>query len=114
MNAAFGSLGRQAMNSSGQLTPTLARELKDMKRDPLRAALLAKSGVGSGSGTTASKSRKSGGEGRDVGSEVQAPAKGADGMYSWGSRAMPWEIAVAGQSFIQQHVRMQDVLTYIR
>lgn len=112
MNAAFGSLGREALASSGQLTPTLARELKEMRRDPLLAALLARSGAG---GSTGSKSRKSGGgKGGKSGEDVQPPARGPDGNYSWGSGAMPWEIAATGQQFIQRHVRMQDVLSYIR
>ena len=45
--------------------------------------------------------------------EAPEPAA-AGGNYSWGSPLMPWEIAANGQRFVQDHVRMQDVLMYIR
>lgn len=38
----------------------------------------------------------------------------AGGNYTWGSPLQPWEIAANGQKFVQDHVRMQDVLLYIR
>jgi hypothetical protein len=104
LNAAFGSrLGQQALASRGELTPTLALQLKRMRRDPLLSALL------DGAGVAAGRRRRRAGEQLPA-----APVPGAGGNYSWGSPLLPWEIAANGQRFVLQAVRMRDVLLYIR
>lgn len=122
MNAAFASpAGRAALPSTGQATPTLTKRLEQLRSDRKTAHLLGLDGSSANAAAAASLGR-AGAAG--VGSEAQAseataaaeqgPVVGLDGRYSWGSAQMPWQVAAAGQKFVQEHVRMEDALAYIR
>jgi hypothetical protein len=97
MNAMLDSRGRSQLDGSDELTPTLTKQLAAMRADRRLAKLLKPPGSGGG----------------DSGA-VKEPAPGAGGNFTWGSALMPWEIAANGQQFVQDHVRMQDALLYIR
>ena len=96
MNAMLDSRGRSQLDGSDKLTPTLTKQLAAMRADR-RLAKLVKTSSSGGSGGSAA---------------VKEPAAGAGGNFTWG--LMPWEIAANGQQFVQDHVRMQDALLYIR
>lgn len=122
MNAAFASpAGRAALPSTGQATPTLTKRLEQLRSDPKTAHLLGLDGSSASAAAAASLGRAgaAGAAAKAQASEADAVAEqglvaGADGRYSWGSAQMPWEVAAAGQKFVQEHVRMEDALVYIR
>lgn len=101
MNAAFASRSPAPAGSpadasatnataNGELTPTLAKRLAELRRDRRMAKAL---GLAGG---------------------AEPPAAGPGGNYSWGSALQPWEVAAGGQRFVHEHVRVEDALLYIR
>lgn len=122
MNAAFASpAGRAAVPSSGQLTPTLSKRLDQLRSDRTAAHALGLDGSSPSAAAIASLGRAgaAGAAAEAEASEAAAPSEqgpvaGPDGTYSWGSSRMPWEVAAEGQKFVQEHVRMEDALAYIR
>lgn len=102
MNAMLDNRGRKELPSTGHLAQMPAS----------MGALLAAAGIRNSS----SGRQPAGLFGRRGGSEggAEEPAAGLNGSYSWGSARMPWDVAAAGQRFVLEHVRMQDVFLYIR
>ncbi|RMZ57139.1 hypothetical protein APUTEX25_003596 [Auxenochlorella protothecoides] len=90
MNTLFSTVGQSALRGPKQETPSLARALAELRRSPGAAALLAGA------------------------SEDDVPAPDANGTYSWGSAATPWEIAWAGYDFLHGNVRLEDAVVYTR
>lgn len=122
MNAAFASpAGRAAVPSTGLATPTLTKRLDQLRSDRKLAHLLGLDG-GSSSAAAAASLGRAGAAGSGAQAEAsdaaaaaeQGPVAGPGGEFSWGSARMPWEVAAAGQQFVQEHVRMEDALVYIR
>lgn len=120
MNAAFASpAGRAAVPSNGQLTPTLSKRLDQLRSDRTAAHALGLDGSSPSAAAIASLGRAGAAGAAAEASEAAAPSEqgpvaGPDGTYSWGSSRMPWEVAAEGQKFVQEHVRMEDALAYIR
>lgn len=120
MNAAFAALGPAPAPPAGSgPTPTLAQRTKQLRRDhPQLAALLqpgsgAAAGGSSGSGALGRAGAAGSGGGAPA-AQLAPPLAGTGGNYSWGSAAMPWEVAAAGQAFVRDHVRVESALLYIR
>lgn len=108
MNAAFAALGPAPASPAGSSpTPTLAQRTKQLRRDQPQLAALLPSGGSSGSGAL-------GRAGAAQAGAVVPPQAGPGGNYSWGSSAMPWEVAAAGQAFVRDQVRVESALLYIR
>lgn len=107
MNAMFAARGPSALPNTSAPTPTLAKRLKELRSDRQLAPLLSAYTAGGASGAL-------GRAGGPDSAPPAEPAPGVGGNYSWGSAAMPWEVAAAGQEFVRDHVRMQDALAYIR
>ncbi|KAL4451241.1 hypothetical protein ABPG77_009313 [Micractinium sp. CCAP 211/92] len=107
MNAMLDSRGHKALTSTGHL-PQMPASMGPL----LNAAGVKNSSDGGANSKLAGLFGRKGG-GKPEAAAVE-PAAGPAGNYSWGSAHMPWEIAAAGQAFVLDHVRMQDVFLYIR
>lgn len=132
MNAAFDTKGMSVLRSVAELNPTLEAQLHAMRRDSALSTLL--EGKMTEEAPVPGKGALfSGGQGGcslllhlwiqclprialdiDELAPPPAPTLPAGGNYTWGSPLWPWEIAANGRRFVQDKLRMEDTLLYIR